>query len=120
MHQLSHMNYTLKYKDIEVGKIKREDEDFPNLWGTFTRSESLADEAILKFIELSIQESSLIKEEHLRDISKEMDALGMQIEPYMYFIDSEEWVLISEVGETEKILVPSFESSNGIVWRWLV
>lgn len=114
------MNYTLKYKDIEVGKIKREDEDFPNLWGTFTINESLTDEAIIKFIELSIKESNLIEGEHLRDISKEMDVLGKQMESYMYFIDSEEWALISRVSEVEKILVPSFKSSNGIVWRWLV
>jgi len=114
------MNYTLKYKDIEVGQIKGEEEDFPNLWGKLTKNESLTDEAIINFIELSIEESNLIEEDHLRDISKEMTVLEKQIEPYMYLIDSEEWVLISDGGEAEKILVPSFKSNNSIVWRWSV
>lgn len=120
MHQLGRMNYTLKYKDIEVGQIKGEEEDFPNLWGKLTKNESLTDEAIINFIELSIEESNLIEEDHLRDISKEMTVLEKQIEPYMYLIDSEEWVLISDGGEAEKILVPSFKSNNSIVWRWSV
>jgi len=84
------MKYLLKYKQIEVGTVEGIEEDFLNLWGSFSKSESLRDEVLLKFICLSIRESSLIEEDHLRDTSEDLARLEADIEPFEHFVESED------------------------------
>ncbi len=118
------MKFNLKYADILVGTVIKQNEDFPNLWGRFElvlSEKSLDDKIIIRlaeFIKLSIRESDLVEREHLDDVSKEFEQLNIDIEPYMDFIESEEWFLVDENGKENKILVPSFKSDNSILWRW--
>ena len=69
---------------------------------------------------MSIKESDLIELDYLQDITDELKALEQEIKPYMYFIESDDWILVSENKDELNILVPSFKSDNSIVWRWRV
>lgn len=112
------MKYTLKFQNIEVGIVEGTDEDFPNLWGTFKISKDLSDTSLLAFIELSKRESDLIEEDHIRNISLDVAKLEKEMEPYLNFVESNDWILKSEGNEVLKILVPSFRSDDSIMWRW--
>jgi hypothetical protein len=114
------MKYLLKYKETEVGTVEGREEDFLNLWGSFSKNANLKNESLLKFISLSIRESGLIEEDYLRDISNDLDSLEVELKPFKYFIESEDWKLIKETGEELNILAPSFKPDNSIVWRWRI
>ncbi len=114
------MKYLLKYKEIEVGSIEGTDQDFLNLWGSFAQNKDIEDPALLTFLDLSIRESELIDQEHLINISSDLDKLAIEMEPFMYFIESEEWKLVTEKDEVLDILVPSFKPDKSIVWRWRI
>ena len=114
------MKYLLKYKEVEVGEVILQEEDFLNMWGSFKINDSLDNEDILNLVSLSKRESDLIEEDHLRDIDEELSIVSDNMEPYTYLIDSEDWVLINNEGDTLPILVPSFKSDDSLVWRWQV
>ena len=114
------MKYLLKYKEVEVGEVILQEEDFLNMWGSFRINDSLDNEDILNLVSLSKRESDLIEEDHLRDIDEELSIVSDNMELYTYLIDSEDWVLINNEGDTLPILVPSFKSDDSLVWRWQV
>ncbi len=112
------MRYILKFRSTEVGVIESTDEDFPNLWGEFKIDKNVEEKPLLAFIELSKRESKLIDEDHIRDISSDIAELEKEMEPYLYFVESDDWTLETECNEVLKILGPSFKPDGSIMWRW--
>ena len=69
-----------------------------------------------------LAENNILKDSKkaVSDITDELKVLEQEIKPYMYFIESEDWILVSENKDKLNILVPSFKSDNSIVWRWRI
>ncbi|MFD2567331.1 hypothetical protein [Pseudotenacibaculum haliotis] len=110
------MNYKLYYKDLEIGTIVQEDQDFPNLFGTYKLSDKLKSghNFINEYIKYSVEAYALMN----KDEQKWLKLVQSEEEKFGELIESEDWKLIDQKGEVHKILIPNFGNHNEIVWRW--
>jgi hypothetical protein len=118
------MRYDLYFGDIRVGAVTEKDSDFPNLWGAITYDESMSqpisDERtrLARFLELNQESIRLVDIEHEQDVSSELDAVSKQLEAFNDYIETDDWRLVDETGNSLPILVPIFRHDGEIVWRW--
>lgn len=114
--------YRLFYRDVEIGSVIQEDENFPNLFGTFhpiaeieqghTQNEMF--DRIERYIAYSVAADQLMQEGK----EDEWDRFVAENESqFLDLIETDDWHLQGE-GSLELILVPNFCQDNGIVWRW--
>lgn len=114
--------YTLCFRNVEVGTIRRTDADFPNLWGTFSVSPQTSDletrELVHRYIAYSREADRLMQEgDATGDAYDEHVARN---EPqFIDLIECGDWCLVDASGTSLPILVPIF-CIDGVVWRWNV
>jgi hypothetical protein len=114
--------YKLLFRDIDVGVIRQQNVDFPNLWGQFEMScnedcpETRAH--IQRYIEYSREADRLMLQDDKP--GSEWDVFRSQNETkFVNLIESEDWWLVDEHGMRHAILIPRF-CVDGVVWRWNV
>ncbi len=110
------MLYQLLYKDLLLGTIQHIDSDFPNLSGRVSLINRGSDKnkLISDYVRYSIEANKLMNSDE-----KKWEAFIMvEEEKYTALIESNDWKLISEDGQTHHILVPNFCDNNEIIWRW--
>ena len=118
------MRYELHLRNMKIGDVTEQEADFPNLWGTITYSESLerptCDEhkRLARFLKLNRDSIRLIDIEHEQDVSAELDAINRELEAFKDYIETGDWLLITENGIRLPILCPIFGHDCEIVWRW--
>jgi len=118
------MRYELHFREMKIGDVTEADADFPNLWGTITYDGSLQcptseeQKRLARFIELNRDSIRLVDIEHEQDVSAELDAINKELEAFDDYIETDDWLLITQEGETLPILCPILRHDGEIVWRW--
>lgn len=118
------MQYALCLREIKIGIVTENDCDFPNLMGTIIFDESLTQlssgegKRLARFLELNKESSRLVGIEHEQDVSIELATVNKQLEDYIDYIDTQDWILITDNGKELPILCPIFHTNGEIVWRW--
>ena len=118
------MRYELYFREIKIGVVSDVESDFPNLWGTIAYDESLTQpttderKRLARFVELNRESIRLVDIEHEQDVTSELDAINKHLESYYDFIETDDWILVSDNGERIPILCPIFRHDGEIVWRW--
>lgn len=112
--------YRLFYRELGIGEVTQENEDFPNLFGTFRptagNEQYPAYDKVQWYISYSVAADQLMQEGK----EEEWDRFATENEPqFLDLIETDDWHLVDEDG-VEPILVPIFCQNSGIVWRWNV
>ena len=112
--------YRLFYRDIQIGSVTQEDEDFPNLFGTFRpiagNEQNPVYDQIQRYIAYSVAADQLMQEGR----EEEWDRFAAEKEPqFLDLIETDDWCLKDD-EDVMPILVPRFCQDDGIVWRWNV
>lgn len=109
----------LHFEYILIGEIENVDAEFPGFYGNFTLLLDITDDfsaQILNYINFSKRYADFFVQEHLTDSDLEQELLREENE-YLHLINSENWYIIDPDGNKIKILVPIFDTNNGIIWR---
>ncbi len=118
------MRYELYFRDMKIGDITEDDADFPNLWGTITYNESInrptteEQERLARFVELNQDSIRLVDVEHEQDVSAELDVINKELEAFNDYIETDDWLLVTDHGKRLPILCPILRHDGEIVWRW--
>ena len=118
------MRYELRFRDIHVGIVTLKDSDFPNLWGDIDYDDVISHPTseneirMSQFIELNRESTRLVDLEDQEDVAAKLDLVNQQLVHFNDYIESDDWLLVNEGGETLPILVPMFRNDREIVWRW--
>jgi hypothetical protein len=117
-------SYDLYLGSMKIGRVIKEDSDFPNLWGRITYDEALSrprtpeEKRFARFLELEQESIRLVDLEHEQEVSSEQEAVDAQLEAYQDYIETDDWFLVDERGNKLLIMCPILRYDGGIVWRW--
>lgn len=100
----------LYFGDILVGYISSESGDFPGFSGLFSTARDIPQD-VERYIEFSIQFAPQIEQDVFTEEYYQKEA------EFSDLINSNDWNIKSDKGETSYILVPLFGSSNEASWR---
>jgi hypothetical protein len=110
----------LYFDNLFIGEIDFKDADFPSLWGSFKltlESKDKLSDHILNYIEHSkLYILTMLDSDNSQNV--EYDELEKEGYKYIDLIETNNWKIISESGEVNKILCPVFNHDNTINWRW--
>src|SRR5438874_6916473 len=103
--------YKLFFGDVEIGTIRQEDCDFPNVWGGFEPSSARDHpdirERIRRYMEYSREADRLMLQDDKP--GSEWDRFASQNEAqFLDLIECDEWWLIDAAGKRHPILIPNF------------
>ncbi len=112
----------LFYNNIQIGEIKNVEADFPSHSGEFKLTlarEHALFPLISNYIDYSTRLLEFLAVQHqVDDDSEEIENELLEEENYyLDLINADTWVIEEGNGETTRILVPMFESTELLIWR---
>ena len=113
---MTHQQYKLLFRDIEIGMIRQEDVDFPNVWGTFEPSPATDHPEVRAHVQRYIDYSREADKLILQDDSEWDRFISQNESQFLDLIECDDWWLVDGAEERHPILIPNF-CVNGVVWR---
>lgn len=108
--------YTLVFDGHDLGRVRQEDADFPNLWGRIELLPTVSTvpelQHVMDYVAFSVRVQPVHEQDRADEVSSEEEMTFADL------IETEAWALRDESGEVHGILIPLFCPDGEIIWRW--
>lgn len=113
------MNDKLYFGDILIAEIENTEEDAGNFTGQFKlvlKPEDELSTRLFNYVDFSQRQNDFYLSEEVGDEETEEKLLEEE-STFDDFINSNSWHIIDHTGKKVKILIPTFDLQNTMVWR---